>query len=55
MAQNYNPADNFRLVFAILVCRYQNDQHRVYMVFQDRHGWHCQFLEADLKTPLPRN
>jgi hypothetical protein len=19
-----------------------------------RQGWHCQFLEADLKTPLPR-
>ena len=31
-----------------------NDLHRVYMVFQDRHGWQCQFLEADLKTPLPR-
>jgi hypothetical protein len=24
------------------------------MSFQDRKGWHCQFLEADLKTPLPR-
>jgi hypothetical protein len=24
------------------------------MVFQDRYGWHCQFLEADLKTPWPR-
>jgi len=21
--------------------------------FPDRHGWQCQFLEADLKTPLP--
>ena len=31
----------------------RND-HRVYMSFQDRHGWQCQFLEADLKTPLPR-
>jgi hypothetical protein len=30
------------------------DRRRVYMVFQDRYGWHCQFLEADLKTPLPR-
>jgi hypothetical protein len=28
--------------------------HRVYMTFFDRFGWHCQFLEADLKTPLPR-
>jgi hypothetical protein len=31
-----------------------NDRHRVYMSFMDRHGWQCQFLEADLKTPLPR-
>jgi hypothetical protein len=23
-------------------------------VFMLRQGWHCQFLEADLKTPLPR-
>jgi hypothetical protein len=32
----------------------QDDRHRVYMYFQDRNGWQCQFLEADLKTPLPR-
>jgi len=31
-----------------------DDRHRVYMSFQDRHGWQCQFLEADLQTPLPR-
>ncbi|MGB8031803.1 MAG: hypothetical protein WCF30_19290 [Terracidiphilus sp.] len=24
------------------------------MSFQCRNGWHCQFLEQDLKTPLPR-
>jgi hypothetical protein len=24
------------------------------MYFQFRNGWQCQFLEADLKTPLPR-
>ena len=24
------------------------------MHFMLREGWHCQFLEADLKTPLPR-
>jgi hypothetical protein len=23
------------------------------MSFQDRRGWHCQFLEADLKSSLP--
>jgi len=28
--------------------------HRVYMYFMLREGWHCQFLEADLKTPLPK-
>ena len=31
-----------------------DDRHRVYMSFQDRHGWQCQFLEADLQTPLRR-
>ena len=31
----------------------QDDRHRVYISFQDRHRWQCQFLEADLKTPLP--
>jgi len=28
--------------------------HRVYMYFFERRGWSCQFLEADLKTPLPK-
>jgi hypothetical protein len=28
--------------------------HRVYMSFIFRAGWQCQFLESDLKTPLPR-
>jgi hypothetical protein len=27
---------------------------RVYLYFQFRQGWHCQFLETDLKTSLPR-
>ena len=26
----------------------------IYMSFMLRDGWYCQFLEADLKTPLPR-
>jgi hypothetical protein len=26
----------------------------VYMNFMQRQGWYCQFLEADLKTSLPR-
>ena len=32
----------------------QDQTHRVYMSFQDRHGWQCQFLEADLQTPFPK-
>jgi hypothetical protein len=24
------------------------------MYFQCRNGWHCQFMESDLKTPLPK-
>jgi len=28
--------------------------HRVYMFFMLNRGWYCQFLEPDLKTPLPR-
>ena len=30
------------------------DKKRVYMHFMFRKGWLCQFLEEDLKTPLPR-
>jgi hypothetical protein len=32
----------------------RNPRKRVYMFFMLRQGWHCQFLEEDLKTPLPR-
>ena len=34
--------------------RFERPSHRVYMSFMFRHGWQVQFLEADLKTPLPR-
>ena len=34
--------------------RYDRPSHRVYMYFQFRQGWQVQFLEADLRTPLPR-
>lgn len=27
---------------------------RVYMNFQSHTGWHCSFLEEDVRTPLPR-
>jgi hypothetical protein len=32
----------------------QDQTHRVYLSFQFRDDWRCQFLEQDLKTPLPR-
>jgi hypothetical protein len=34
--------------------RYDRPSHRVYMFFQFRQGWQVEFLEADLKTPLPK-
>jgi hypothetical protein len=36
------------------VSRYDRPTHRVYMNFHFRGGWQVQFLEADLRTPLPR-
>jgi hypothetical protein len=29
-------------------------RRRIYMHFMLRNGWYCQFLEEDLKTPLPK-
>ena len=47
--------DYFRFLFSYAPSMQPEDQrHRVYLSFQDRHGWHCQFLEADLQTPLPK-
>ena len=37
-----------------LMSRYDRPSHRVYMSFMSRDGWQVQFLEVDLKTPLPR-
>ena len=34
--------------------RFDRPSHRVYMSFFFHQGWYVQFLEADLKTPLPR-
>jgi hypothetical protein len=34
--------------------RYERPSHRVFMTFFRRQGWQVQFLEADLRTPLPR-
>ena len=51
---------NLWMTFALyspkLFCmsRYDRPSHRVYMSFFQREGWYVQFLEADLKTPLPR-
>ena len=44
----------FSFFFAYISSMAEDDRRRVYMSFQDRYGWHCQFLEADLKTALPR-
>jgi hypothetical protein len=35
-------------------CRASRSRHRVYMHFMFRNGWHCQFLEEDMKTCLAR-
>ena len=32
----------------------QEQHHRLYLSFQSSNGWHCQFLEPDLKTSVPR-
>ena len=44
----------FALCSPILASMSPQDRRRVYMYFQYRNGWQCQFLEADLKTALPR-
>ena len=33
----------------------RSSRKRVYMFFMLCQGWHCQFLEEDLNTPLPVN
>jgi hypothetical protein len=47
----------FRLIFAYAqpMSRYDRPSHQMYMSFMNaRGGWYCQFLEPDLKTPLPK-
>lgn len=34
--------------------RYEKPSHQVYMYFFLRSGWQVQFLQPDLKTPLPK-
>jgi hypothetical protein len=48
--------DYFRLLFAYtdVMSRYDRPSHQVFMTFFYRKGWQVQFVEADLKTPLPR-
>ena len=47
--------DIIRLIFAYTASMTSEEvRHRVYLSFQCRCGWQCQFLEQDLKTPLPR-
>ena len=48
-------ADSLRHFFAYTESvTSQAPRYRVYMSFQCRYGWQCQFLEDDLKAPLPR-
>lgn len=35
-------------------CDRCSPKRKVYLYFQLNNNWQCQFLEADLKTPLPR-
>jgi hypothetical protein len=47
--------DRIRLLFSYNESMASQEvRHRVYLSFQCRYGWHCQFLEQDLRTPLPR-
>ncbi|HUZ94888.1 MAG TPA: hypothetical protein VMU57_08245 [Edaphobacter sp.] len=47
--------DFVRFLFAYSVSMAdKNDRRRIYLFFQLRNGWQCQFLEPDLKTSLPR-
>jgi hypothetical protein len=50
------PCAYIRLSFAftLYMSRYDRPSHQVYMYFFKRGGWQVQFLESDLKTPLPR-
>lgn len=34
------------------MCRAASGRHRVYMSYMRRDGWHCHFLEPDLKTAV---
>ncbi len=36
------------------MARYDRPSHRVFTAFFYRKGWRVQFVEADLKTPLPQ-
>lgn len=40
--------------YTLGMSRYDRPSHQVYIYFFKRGGWQVQFLEADLKTPLPR-
>jgi hypothetical protein len=53
--QTAKPVDlRFSFAYTVVVSRYDRPSHRVYMSFFFRSGWQVQFLEADLRTPLPR-
>jgi hypothetical protein len=49
------PSPHFSGEQLCAACRQKRQRHRVYMSFMFRHGWICQFLEQDLKTPLAKS
>src|ERR1700753_3970626 len=49
------PQIRFFFAYTRGMSRYTKATHTVYLHFMsNQSGWHCQFLEADLKTSLPR-
>jgi hypothetical protein len=44
----------FHSPILLSMSRYDRPTHKVFMTFFFRSGWQVQFVEADLKTPLPR-
>jgi hypothetical protein len=47
-------SEDYFLFFFSYTPRYDRPSLRLYITFFLREGWQVQFVEADLKTPLPR-
>ena len=48
------PSDEIRERMCLRCAEERAPRRRIYMHFMMNKRWFCQFLEADLKTPLPR-